>query len=138
MFLLDTNVPGDFEKAEEFGGRILELCVAVGGCITGEHGVGIEKLRQMPAQFTDSELEQLHAIKHAFDPSGSLNPGKSIPTLRQCQEYRTLARVRESASPGSASALSGRTLGHTEEASRGSNIHPGVGGTRAGTRDSAS
>ena len=92
LILFDANVPGNLEKAEEFGGRILELCVAVGGCITGEHGVGIEKLRQMPAQFTDSEVEQMHAVKRAFDPSGSLNPGKGIPTLRQCQEYRALSR----------------------------------------------
>ena len=92
LILFDANVPGNLEKAEEFGGRILELCVAVGGCITGEHGVGIEKLRQMPAQFTDTEVEQMHAVKRAFDPSGSLNPGKGIPTLRQCQEYRALSR----------------------------------------------
>ena len=92
LILFDANLPGNLEKAEEFGGRILELCVAVGGCITGEHGVGIEKLRQMPAQFTDSEVEQMHAVKRAFDPSGSLNPGKGIPTLRQCQEYRALSR----------------------------------------------
>lgn len=138
LILFDANVPGDFDKADEFGGRILELCVAVGGCITGEHGVGIEKLRQMPAQFTDSELEQFHAVKRAFDPAGRLNPGKSIPTLRQCQEYRTLAGVRESASQESASALPGRTLRSTEEASHGSNVHPGVAGAPEDTRDSAS
>ena len=97
LILFDANVPGDFEKADEFGGRILELCVEVGGCITGEHGVGIEKLRQMPAQFTDSELEQFLAVKRAFDPAGTLNPGKSVPTLRQCQEYRALALARASA-----------------------------------------
>ena len=96
LILFDANVPGDFEKAEEFGGRILELCVAVGGCITGEHGVGVEKLRQMPAQFTSSELEQFHAVKRAFDPAGTLNPGKGIPSLRQCQEYRTLELARVS------------------------------------------
>ncbi len=117
LILFDANVPGEFEKADEFGGRILELCVAVGGCITGEHGVGIEKLRQMPAQFTDSELEQLHAVKRAFDPSGKLNPGKSVPTLRQCQEYRTLARTRESAPTGPSSAPPSRTLSRMRKSS---------------------
>lgn len=90
LILFDANVPGDFEKTEEFGGRILELCVAVGGCITGEHGVGIEKIRQMSVQFNEQELRQFHAIKHAFDPIGTLNPGKGIPVLKRCQEYRSL------------------------------------------------
>lgn len=90
LILYDANVPGELEKAEEFGGRILELCVEVGGCITGEHGVGIEKLRQMPSQFSDEEIGQFHAVKAAFDPWSTLNPGKGIPTLRQCQEYRAL------------------------------------------------
>lgn len=90
LILFDANVPGDFEKTEEFGGRILELCVEVGGCITGEHGVGIEKIRQMHVQFNEQELRQFHAIKHAFDPIGTLNPGKGIPILRRCQEYRSL------------------------------------------------
>ncbi|MFC6204465.1 MULTISPECIES: FAD-linked oxidase C-terminal domain-containing protein [Psychrobacter] len=92
LILFDANVPGDFEKTEEFGGRILELCVAVGGCITGEHGVGIEKIRQMRVQFNEQELIQFHAIKHAFDPIGTLNPGKGIPVLKHCQEYRALDR----------------------------------------------
>jgi len=90
LILFDSNIPGEFEKTEEFGGKILELCVAVGGCITGEHGVGIEKIRQMPAQFGDLEIIQFHALKAAFDPKGTLNPGKGIPTLKQCQEYRSL------------------------------------------------
>jgi glycolate oxidase len=90
LILFDANVPGEFEKTEEFGGKILELCVAVGGCITGEHGVGIEKIRQMPIQFTPQELMQFNAIKDAFDPVGTLNPGKGIPTLRRCQEYRAI------------------------------------------------
>ena len=98
LILFDANVPGDFEKTEEFGGRILELCVEVGGCITGEHGVGIEKLRQMSVQFNEHELCQFHAIKHAFDPVGTLNPGKGIPVLKRCQEYRSL----DSAKPKSA------------------------------------
>lgn len=90
LILFDSNIPGEFEKTEEFGGKILELCVAVGGCITGEHGVGIEKIRQMPAQYGDLEIIQFHALKAAFDPKGTLNPGKGIPTLKQCQEYRSL------------------------------------------------
>ena len=90
LILFDASKPGEFEKAETLGGEILELCVEVGGCITGEHGVGIEKIRQMPAQFTDQEIVQFHALKEAFDPQGTLNPGKGIPTLKQCQEYRSL------------------------------------------------
>ncbi|MBP2281032.1 glycolate oxidase [Psychrobacter sp. PL19] len=90
LILFDANVPGDFEKTEAFGGRILELCVEVGGCITGEHGVGIEKIRQMNVQFNEQELRQFHAIKAAFDPAGTLNPGKGIPVLKNCQEYRAL------------------------------------------------
>ncbi len=90
LILFDAGKPGDTEKAEAFGAEILELCVAAGGCITGEHGVGIEKIRQMPAQFSDAEIGQFHAIKSAFDPDGRLNPGKVIPQLRYCQEYRSL------------------------------------------------
>jgi glycolate oxidase len=90
LILFDANIPGEFEKAEEFGGKILELCVNVGGCITGEHGVGVEKIRQMNVQFNDQELAQFRAVKAAFDPEGSLNPGKGIPILRSCQEYRSL------------------------------------------------
>jgi glycolate oxidase len=90
LILFDANKPGDTHKAEEFGAEILELCVAVGGCITGEHGVGLEKIRQMPAQFGDHEVAQFHAVKSAFDPNNRLNPGKGIPLLRYCQEYRSL------------------------------------------------
>ena len=95
LILFDANVPGEFERTEEFGGRILELCVEVGGCITGEHGVGIEKIRQMPVQFNKQELQQFNAIKEAFDPEGTLNPGKGIPTLRRCQEYRSIEPSEE-------------------------------------------
>lgn len=93
LILFDSSVDGEFETTEEFGGKILELCVEVGGCITGEHGVGMEKLRQMPAQFNDQEIQQFHAIKAAFDPVGTLNPGKGIPTLKRCQEYRSLEKA---------------------------------------------
>jgi glycolate oxidase len=90
LILFDAGKPGEIEKAEAFGADILELCVEAGGCITGEHGVGLEKIRQMPAQFTDTEIEHFHAIKSAFDPDSRLNPGKAIPQLRYCQEYRSL------------------------------------------------
>ena len=88
LILFDESVPGELQKAEQLGAEILKVCVAAGGCITGEHGVGVEKLGQMPDQFSDAELSQMHAIKAAFDPEGLLNPGKGIPTLKQCQEYR--------------------------------------------------
>ncbi|MGH8119628.1 MAG: FAD-linked oxidase C-terminal domain-containing protein, partial [Gammaproteobacteria bacterium] len=87
LILYDVAKPGELEKAEEFGGRILEVCVAHGGTITGEHGVGVEKIRQMCVQFNSAELAQFHAIKKAFDPAGLLNPGKAVPTLRRCAEF---------------------------------------------------
>ena len=90
LILFDSSVEGEFEKTEEFGGRILELCVKVGGCITGEHGVGLEKIQQMAAQFSDQEISQFHSIKTAFDAGNALNPCKGIPTLKRCQEYRSL------------------------------------------------
>ena len=83
----DASKAGEVERAELLGGRILELCVAVGGTITGEHGVGIEKLRQMCVQFRAPELAAFHAVKDAFDPSGILNPGKAVPTLKRCAEW---------------------------------------------------
>ena len=90
LILFDANKPGEFEKTEEFGSKILELCTKVGGCITGEHGVGLEKIKQMEVQFSPQEIEQFHAIKRVFDPSGTLNPGKGIPILKHCQEYRSI------------------------------------------------
>lgn len=90
LILFDRSKPGELTKTEAFGAKILELCVEVGGCITGEHGVGVEKLRQMMVQFDDAELAQLNAIKDAFDLDGLLNPGKGVPTLKRCQEYRAL------------------------------------------------
>ncbi|ENO85697.1 glycolate oxidase subunit GlcD [Thauera linaloolentis] len=86
LILFDANQPGELERAEELGGRILELCVAVGGTITGEHGVGREKINQMCVQFNADELSFFHAVKAAFDAEGLLNPGKNIPTLRRCAE----------------------------------------------------
>ncbi|MCG6938075.1 MAG: FAD-binding protein [Gammaproteobacteria bacterium] len=86
LILYDANKPGELERTEEFGGRILELCVEVGGTITGEHGVGMEKINQMCVQFDSPELQQFHAVKAAFDPQGLLNPGKAVPTLHRCAE----------------------------------------------------
>ena len=87
LILYDANKPGELERTEEFGGRILELCVQVGGTITGEHGVGMEKINQMCVQFKSLELTQFHAVKSAFDPKGLLNPGKAVPTLHRCAEF---------------------------------------------------
>src|SRR5690606_31569425 len=92
LILFDANEPGRFAQVEEMGARILEKCIAVGGTITGEHGVGLEKIRQMPLQFGDAEIAQFHAVKAALDPDGLLNPGKNIPLLKHCQEYRALGR----------------------------------------------
>ncbi len=87
LILYDANRPGELDKTEAFGRRILELCVEVGGTITGEHGVGVEKLAGMCTQFTAAELAQMHAVKAAFDPGGLLNPGKAVPTLHRCAEF---------------------------------------------------
>jgi glycolate oxidase len=87
LILYDGNTPGELEQAEAFGARILELCVEKGGTITGEHGVGVEKINEMCIQFTDTERETFFAIKRAFDPPGLLNPGKAIPTLNRCAEF---------------------------------------------------
>ena len=87
LILYDANQADERTRAEEFGGDILQLCLEVGGTITGEHGVGVEKLNQMCAQFTPHELGQFHEIKHAFDPKYLLNPGKAVPTLHRCAEH---------------------------------------------------
>ena len=87
LILFDANQPGELARTETFGQRILQLCVEVGGTITGEHGVGMEKINQMCLQFNSAELRQFHAIKAAFDPAGLLNPGKAIPTLQRCAEF---------------------------------------------------
>lgn len=86
LILFDANKPGELAAAEEMGGKILELCVRVGGTVTGEHGVGVEKLDQMCVQFNALELGQFFALKEAWDPDGILNPGKGIPTLTRCGE----------------------------------------------------
>jgi glycolate oxidase len=87
LILYDANTDGEIDKAEALGGAILELCVAMGGAITGEHGVGREKINQMCAQFSSAEIEAFFAMKAAFDRLGLLNPGKAIPTLARCAEF---------------------------------------------------
>ncbi len=87
LILFDANLPGEQERAEAFGAEILELSVALGGTVTGEHGVGVEKINQMCSQFGRAELEMFFRVKAAFDPAGLLNPGKAIPTLNRCAEY---------------------------------------------------
>jgi glycolate oxidase len=87
LILFDANVPGEWGRADLFGAEILELCVKLGGTITGEHGVGIEKINSMCVQFSPRERAAFFAVKHAFDPVGLLNPGKAIPTLARCAEY---------------------------------------------------
>ncbi len=86
LILYDANKPGELEQTEEFGKKILELCVQVGGTITGEHGVGVEKLDSMCVQFGKLELSQFLAMKDVFDDEGLLNPGKAVPTLHRCAE----------------------------------------------------
>ncbi len=86
LILYDANQPGELERAEAFGSDILRLCVEVGGVLTGEHGVGVEKRDLMPAMFTEADLNQQQRLKCAFDEQGLLNPGKVFPTLHRCAE----------------------------------------------------
>jgi len=90
LILYDSGKPGEFERTEALGAEILQLCVRVGGTITGEHGVGLEKIDQMCVQFGKAELEQFHALKAVFDPDGLLNPGKAVPTLSRCAEFNAM------------------------------------------------
>ena len=87
LILYDANETDELQRAEEFGARILELCIEVGGTITGEHGVGVEKIDQMCIQFSKAELILFHGIKAAFDSKSILNPGKAVPTLHRCAEF---------------------------------------------------
>ena len=98
LILYDANRPGDIEKAEAFGADILKLCVAVGGVLTGEHGVGVEKRDLMGTMFTEADLDQQQRVKCAFDPEHRLNPGKVFPTLRRCAELGRM-HVRGGALP---------------------------------------
>jgi glycolate oxidase len=87
LILFDANDPDELHRTEAFASEVLEKCIAVGGTITGEHGVGIEKIKEMCVQFAPKELEAFHAIKRAFDPDALLNPGKAVPTLHRCAEF---------------------------------------------------
>jgi glycolate oxidase len=87
LILFDANDAEQLHRAELFGADILETSVAMGGTVTGEHGVGIEKLNSMCVQFSRDEIAQMQALKSAFDPPGLLNPGKVLPTLQRCAEY---------------------------------------------------
>jgi len=87
LILFDANDPQELERTEQFAAEVLEKCVEVGGTITGEHGVGVEKINQMCVQFRTEELEAFHAVKQVFDPKGLLNPGKAVPTLHRCAEF---------------------------------------------------
>jgi glycolate oxidase len=87
LILFDANDPDQLHRCEQFGAEILERSVALGGTVTGEHGVGVEKLNSMCVQFSAEEREQMLALKAAFDPAGTLNPGKQIPSLSRCAEY---------------------------------------------------
>ena len=87
LILYDANDSDQFQRAEAFGADVLAICLRFGGTITGEHGVGLEKIDQMCVQFSPLELAVFHAVKTAFDPSGLLNPGKAIPTLNRCAEF---------------------------------------------------
>jgi glycolate oxidase len=86
LILYDANKPGELERTERFGADILRLCVEVGGVLTGEHGVGVEKRDLMPAMFSEADLAQQQRLKCAFDEQGLLNPGKVFPTLHRCAE----------------------------------------------------
>ncbi len=90
LILYDANKPGDLEKAEEFGAEILKLCVEVGGVLTGEHGVGVEKRDLMGVMFTEDDLNHQQRLKCAFDPDSLLNPGKMFPILHRCAELGRL------------------------------------------------
>jgi glycolate oxidase len=87
LILFDANDPDQLHRAELFGADILETSVELGGTVTGEHGVGIEKLNSMCVQFSPEERAQMEAVKRAFDAKELLNPGKVIPTLHRCAEY---------------------------------------------------
>jgi glycolate oxidase len=86
LIMYDADQPGELERAEKLGAQILRRCIEAGGTVTGEHGVGMEKIDSMCEQFSAAELEQFHALKRAFDPQGLLNPGKAVPTLNRCAE----------------------------------------------------
>jgi glycolate oxidase len=99
LIMYDANQPGELDRAAAFGSEILELSVRFGGTITGEHGVGIEKILLMAEQFTEAEIGAFHRLKAAFDEHGLLNPGKGVPTLARCREYTQARAGTASPSP---------------------------------------
>ncbi len=90
LILYDANIEGALEKTEELGSKILQFCIAQGGTITGEHGVGVEKIGEMCLQFSDLERKLFHALRDSFDTNGIMNPGKAIPTLARCAEFNAM------------------------------------------------
>ena len=101
LILYDANKPGELERAEEFGAEILKLCVEVGGVLTGEHGVGVEKRDLMPAMFSEIDLNAQQRVKCAFDEKGLLNPGKVFPGAAPLRRTRPHAHFRRQAAvPG--------------------------------------
>ncbi len=107
LILFDANDPEQLGRTEAFAAEVLEKCVEVGGTITGEHGVGVEKIDQMCVQFGAAELEMFHAIKRAFDPKGLLNPGKAVPALSRCAEFgRAHVKAGQLGHPRPAAVLS--------------------------------
>jgi glycolate oxidase len=98
LILFDANRPGELERAESLGADILRLCVEVGGVLTGEHGVGVEKRDLMGEMFTDIDLAHQQLVKCAFDEKGLLNPGKVFPTLNRCADMGWM-RMTAGASP---------------------------------------
>ena len=87
LILFDANDPDELHRTEQFASEVLRKCIEVGGTVTGEHGVGIEKINEMCVQFSPAELEAFRGVKRAFDPAGLLNPAKNIPTLQRCAEF---------------------------------------------------
>jgi glycolate oxidase len=87
LILFDANDPDQLHRTEQFASEVLQKCIEVGGTVTGEHGVGIEKINEMCVQFSPAELEAFRGVKRAFDPAGLLNPAKNIPTLHRCAEF---------------------------------------------------
>ena len=104
LVLFDESVEGEAERAEEVSGAIIDLCVAHGGSITGEHGVGMDKAKYMPRMFTADDLETMQLLRCAFDPAGLANPGKIFPTPRLCGEvpgrHKAAHPLQEAANPG--------------------------------------
>jgi FAD/FMN-containing dehydrogenase len=109
LIFFDANVPTETERTEAFGAKILELCIEVGGTITGEHGVGIEKLSGMCSQFAPAELERFLGVKAAFDAHSLLNPGKGVPTLARCAEFGKM-HVHHGNPPGAAVLARARAM----------------------------